>query len=244
MSRNVLASLAAVVQLSCGTTGPPSSRNLDSGLPPALITVLNDARGARSLYSFRYINDERVLYVHVPAYRSDLSCATFGDTRGATEVWYLEIFVKWPASRDTATLAAPVPFLDSYVDIVRADSKSRSHWIVFALGGTVSFESAPVDEQDQKAGKSVKGHLELSLPREPRAEGNCSGEASEGGTLQQCTCTDLQGRPSTCTKAGVTSCCETAEQFRATFSLDFSAESCGILCTTTPGGTNACSILQ
>ena len=78
---------------------------LDSGLPAALVNVLNNASSARSLYSFRYVNDERVLYVHIPAYRSDLSCGTFGDTSGATEVWYLEVFVRWAALRDRATLA-------------------------------------------------------------------------------------------------------------------------------------------
>lgn len=222
----------------------------------AMESVIASAATAASLYSFSYLNGRRILHVHVPAYAPPVTCASLAASKGDDywDIWYLDIFVDWeePVAKAAIGTAFP-PTADSgapaYVEVVHAQSSALSKWVVSSSMGTIEFASAPQAESEQIQDIAVRGHLDFSFPREPRAASSCQVEISlaDGGDVQEkqtCTCVDSSGSASTCASEKAGTCCTPLTDEVDSFSLDIIADSCGVLCLATAGDPNSCSELN
>lgn len=238
-----------IAVVSCGSSNKPQQL-------PVVKTDVESAIGraamATSLYSFSYYGGVRTLYVQLPAYDPAVTCASFTATGGSQypDVWYLALYVDWSAPVSGASIGTTFPPSggSAYLDIVHAKSHPPP-WIVSALGGTVEFAAAPQNEADQIAGVQVRGHLDFTLPKQPIALTSCGGfvSAADGGdaqVAQTCTCVDGSGNTSTCAAGPNENCCTNLTGDVDSFSLDITANGCGIFCTTTPGDPNNCGELN
>jgi hypothetical protein len=190
--------------------------------------------------------------VHLPAYDPAVTCAALGASKGRnySDVWYLELYIDWVAPRMEASIGTAFPpngidAVAAYVDIVHDNG---SKWTVNSPGGKVTLTSAPSSETDQVMGVQVRGHVDFTFPTQPRALTSCEGWVSladGGGTQgeQTCTCVDLAGNTSTCAAGMGENCCTPLTSDVESFSVDITANSCGLFCTTTPGDPNNCAEL-
>lgn len=234
--------------------GHQSPSEIDAQAQSEIEAAVQRAAGATSLYSFQYYFGSRVLYVQLPAYDPTVTCASLAASQGKgyTDMWFLELYVDWSTPQSATSIGVTYPPLsdsgtvNGYLDIVHFDSVANRRWTVFALDGTVTFESAPSNESDQLAGVQARGHLNFTLPRQPLSLSSCSGSASveDGGSeMETCTCLDVQGNQSNCVPLGSANCCEQQTSDIESFSLDFLANACGLFCSTTPGDPNDCGAL-
>lgn len=242
----------AVVVGSCGSSKSPPL--------PAGRTEVESAVGraatATSLYSFSYYGGLRTLHVQLPAYDPAVTCASFAASKGSqySDVWYLDLYIDWGTPLTGASIGTIFPpssdnSASAYLDIVHAKAAEVQKWVVNALDGNVTFASAPASEADQIGGVQVRGHLDFTVPKEPRARTSCQGGASpaDGGGIQEgqtCTCVDGAGNTSTCAAGTDGNCCTPLTGDVESFSLDISANPCGIFCVTTPGDPNNCAELS
>jgi hypothetical protein len=232
----VLGAMLAIAVSNCGRAKP-----------------VEHAASATSLYSFRYYGGRRTLYIHIPAYDPALTCASFSASmaRQYSDAWYLDLYVAWetpstqalvgtlfPPTGDSAALA--------YLDVVHARSSEQPKWLVSSVGGTVTFASAPLDEDAQVQGIQLAAHLDFSLPKQRLALISCQVNVSPrdgGGFLDQqtCTCQDETGNTSTCVGPTEAACCTAPTSSVESFSLEIVANPCGALCLSTAGDFNGCS---
>lgn len=240
--------LAMGLILGCSST---SDRQNDGGQSPISAAVTRAALSPQ-LYSFRYYQGARVLYVHLPAYDTSITCASLAASkgRGYSDVWYLDLYIDWSIARAEASLSSTFPPDGAgdhlaYLDIVHDNG---SKWTVNASAGRATITLAPMSEMDQLEGVPVHGHLEFTYPSQPLALISCEATVSlvDGGTIQEqrCTCADFSGHATGCVGTAGENCCTAAAgNDRETFSLDIAATPCGLFCTTTPGDPNECSAL-
>jgi hypothetical protein len=243
--RVTMAALLAIIFVGCGSSAG-SKTNVENAIARAAV--------ATSLYSFSYYRGERTLFVQLPAYDPGVTCASFTVSGGKqySDVWYLGLYVDWNAPVSKVDLGGTFPPSSStgsgaYLNVVHADTTSS--WAVNASGGTVLLSAAPQSEADQLAGVQVRGRVTFTLPKQPKALKSCSGGSSvaDGGDTQlneTCTCVDEAGNTSVCTPGLNQNCCTNGAGNVEAFTLDVTANPCGVFCTTTAGDANNCAELN
>lgn len=234
----------------------PDTSKKQTGNQTGVEAAIGRAATATSLYSFRYYNGLRTLYIQLPAYDPAVTCSSFMASRGSqySDVWYLELYIAWSTPQTDVSLGTVFPptggdAASAYVGIIHAQSSPRARWMVNALTGRVRLTLAPSNETDQIAGSQIRGHLDFTLPKFPRALTSCQGQASmgDGGefeTKETCICVDGTGATSTCIADTERNCCTPLTNDVDTFSMDIIANPCGFFCATTPGDPNSCAELS
>jgi len=256
---------SAWVVAGCRSTSPAqhgSAGPTDSGLAvePGLTAIgaaVERASGATPLYSFQYYFGKRTLFVHLPAYDSAVTCASMEASMGRnySDVWFLNLYIDWVTPRTEATIgmvSSPGDVVGNaaYLEVVHDRGKPLTKWVLSSTGGRITLASAPSDEADQIRGSQVRGRVEFSFPKEPRALTSCvmrsSWSRADGGGAEKertCTCVDLAGTESSCTAGPDENCCTPLSSDVQEFSLDIAANPCGLFCATTPGDPNNCKEL-